>query len=117
MSKIDFDTEKYPRKMVNRSIPCDTERLYGDLRQAIAYLQEVHEKHPSAKLNETWLSYEDMTMEFSWVEEESDEEYITRVRSHIAYERELELIRRRRADAERAKDEKRFNELRVKLGY
>lgn len=34
------------RKLITILIDCDTERLYGNLATAIAYLQEVMEQHP-----------------------------------------------------------------------
>jgi hypothetical protein len=78
---------KDKRREVLETLDCDTERLYGTLDQAIAYLKEVRETHPQATLEEHWTGYQDMEMRFSWSRPETDEEMQHRVEQERAQER------------------------------
>lgn len=92
------------RATVEREIDCDTDRLYGSLPGAIAYLQEIHAKYPEAMLDEHWTGYEDMTMRFAWSEPQTDEEYIASLEMLLSYERH----KRRKRDEERATERTRL---------
>jgi hypothetical protein len=69
------------RKQVERSVDCDTSRLYGDLPTAIAYLQEIAAQYPQASLAENWPGYDTMYMHFCWCEPETDAELAARILS------------------------------------
>lgn len=84
---------KNQRRQVQRMIPAES-RINGPLDEAIAYLQEIKEKHPKAQLTEHWTGYEDMELVFSWWEDETDEE----MQSRLAEEQ-----RKREAQAAEAK--------------
>ncbi len=85
------------RATVEREVDCDTNRLYGPLDGAIAYLQAVKAEHPKAQLDEHWTGYEDMYMRFAWSEPQTDEEYIGSLKSLLS----LVRYRRNRRDEER----------------
>jgi hypothetical protein len=84
---------KRKRKKIRVLIDCDTERLYGDLKAAAAYLLEIAEEHPTATLHEEWSGYEDMGMVFQDYRDETDEELALRLK--------MEEERRRREDRDR----------------
>lgn len=102
------------RQMVERDFDCDTDRLYGSLDDAIAYLAEIKQKYPDAKLDEHWVGYEDMTMRFVWYEEETDAEYTHRIESEKERVRQNALKEKQRE--ERSGDMAEYNRLRRKLG-
>lgn len=88
------------RATVEREFPCDTDKLYGPLPEAIAYLQEIAAKYPKASLDEKWTGYEDMYIRFAWSEPQTDEEYIRSLESVLSRQRYL----RNQRDEERAKE-------------
>lgn len=104
------------RKIVEAEVDCDTNRLYGKIDDAIAYLIEVRDKHRGIDigLDEHWTGYEDMTMRFVYHREENDQEYASRMQSE-AWAREQEKQRRDKEKA-RAEYEKEHKLLRQRLG-
>lgn len=105
------DTKKKKRTV---SVPCDTGRLYGPLKEAASYLLEVAEKHPEAELKECWSGHEDMEMVFSWRRYETDDEHQDRVERETRdaeYKAEL-----RREKLERENDFMELARLKAKLG-
>ena len=110
-------TDEILQKVVLDS--CDTERLYGPLPDAIAYLQEMHAKHPEAKLHEEWSGYsgyEKMEMTFRYTRPETDEELrlrkvLEQAKAKAKYEAE-----ERRRKKERAADFEKLEALKRKLG-
>jgi hypothetical protein len=102
------------RRTVEEFVYADCERLYGPWDVAIAYLQELREKYPTATLEEKWTGYEDMEMRVSWSRPETDEEMAERLRveAAMAEHERRERIRQK----ERLRDEKEYVRLRTKLG-
>lgn len=96
------DKEMKPVRIEER-IDADTDRLYGPLDQAIAYLCEIKARHPEAMLDEHWEGYEDMTMTFVWDRAETSEETEYR----LAREKELAARETQRAQDEAARNERR----------
>lgn len=80
---------------VLQRIPADLDRLYGPIPDAIEYLQEVYAEHPNATLDEHWEGYENMAMTFSFMREETDEEFEHRLRKEKAERLSLERESRR----------------------
>jgi hypothetical protein len=89
------------RATVEREAECDTDRLYGPLDNAIAYLREVYEQHPQATLDEHWTGYEDMEMRFAWNELQSDEEYIRTLEGTLSYHSHRRHAREAEREAKR----------------
>jgi hypothetical protein len=87
---------------IQSSIHCDTDRLYGTLDQAIAYLNEVKAAHPdhTLQLSEEWTGYEDMHMEFTTFIWETQLEANLRAEEEIRQETERNE-RTRKADKQR----------------
>jgi hypothetical protein len=85
-------------------IPCDTDKLYGNLGTAIAYLQEVRAAHPNhtLQLTEEWTGYEDMHMEFTLFRMETKEEAYTRADSQATLDKAREAqevrVKKQRVD-------------------
>lgn len=104
------------KKRVGVSVDCDTSRLYGPIKDAIKYLQEVAAAHPGIdiQLNEEWTGYEDMHLEFQYSREETDEEFAQRLEDERA-QSEREAREAARA-AERREKERQFEQLRRELG-
>lgn len=102
------------RRCVIERLPADTDRLYGPLDDAIAYLQEVLANHPHAQLTEHWTGYEDMEMQFQWSREENDEEMRARLADEAA-KRKREAQQAKEA-AERAKRKARYEKLKREFG-
>lgn len=105
---------KTPRKTIEMEIPCDTDRLYGDLKKAAAYLLEVHAAHPTAQLDENWLGYETMELRFIYHRPETDEEMGERHEAEAATERYREQERQKKA--EREEKERQLRDLAKELG-
>ena len=103
------------RLEVEREVDCDTDRLYGPVPQAIAYLQETHARHPEATLGEKWTGYEDMHMRFSWMEPQTDEEYVAHLERTLSFQRYLRNARDEERAKEREKLEKQLRETQRKL--
>jgi hypothetical protein len=87
------------KQTVNVQLDTDKDRLYGNLDEAIKYLQEVKEQYENARLHEHWTGYEDMEMVFEYTRYETDAEYANRL--------EREENERQSVYALRAKKEKR----------
>lgn len=92
---------KKERQNRERQVSCDTQRLYGPIPAAMAYLEEVHAKHPMAALKEQWDGYEDMHMVFAWWEPETDDELESRLRAE-AFRQELREEEARKAAGKEA---------------
>ncbi len=61
------------------AILCDKTRLYDNLDTAIAYLQEVKNKHPDARLGEDWYDgYSFQGLEVLYYRDETEDEKLTR---------------------------------------
>ena len=105
---------KSPRQQIAVVIPCDTERLYGDLKTAAAYLMEVHAAHPTARLDESWFGYDIMEMQFIYHRPETDEEMAQRHEAEAATARYRETERKRAE--ERAEKERQLRDLAKELG-
>lgn len=90
---------------VTRRITADTNRLYGTLDDAIAYLQEVKATHPNASLSEYWYGYEDMAMVFEWEDIETDQEFDRR-QSTLKMIEEVEREKREEEDRKREYEKK-----------
>ena len=105
---------KTQRRDIMMELPCDTARLYGDLKQAAAYLLEVHAAHPTAQLDESWLGHEIMEMRFIYYRPETDEELAARHEAEAATERYREAERKRKA--EREEKERQLRDLARELG-
>jgi hypothetical protein len=107
---------KNERKLVEVEVDCETNRLYGSLDGAIAYLQEIKEQYKDTNivLDENWTGYEDMQMRFVYTRLENDEEYEAR----IAQEKRLAAAHEymRKAEEHRKKDLEELNRLKSKLG-
>ena len=86
------------RIQVEVEVDCDTNRLYGNIQDAIKYLQEVAKNYPGIVLDEHWTGYEDMEMRFVYYREENDDEYNLRMK----YE-EVVRERNRKAQQEAAR--------------
>lgn len=104
------------RKIVEAEVDCDTNRLYGKIDDAIAYLIEVRDRHRGTDigLEEHWTGYEDMTMRFVYSREENDDEYAIRIQQE-KWAREAE-VERKAKEAARAKDLKEYQRLKQRLG-
>lgn len=103
------------RRIVEREAGCDTDRLYGPLPQAIAYLKEIHARHPEATLDEKWTGYEDMYMRFSWSELQTDAEYVVHLERTLSLQRYQRNERDKKRAKEREKLEKQLRETQRKL--
>ena len=100
---------------VEVGVDCDTNRLYGDLPTAIKYLTEIHEKYPTARLNEHWVGHEDMEMRFVFYRDETEKE----IGDRLEKEQKQRDHNRRMLEAEeqRAKRRKEYYRLREEFGY
>lgn len=107
-------TKKAKRQYVTEHIVADTVRLYGPIPDAIAYLREVHAKHPHAELTEHWSGYEDMEMQFQWVRDETDDEMAKRLADE-AEKREREAQQVKEA-IERAERRSQYEKLKREFG-
>lgn len=106
------------RFQIERSFSCDVDKLYDSLDTAIEYLQEVKKDHPDACLDEHWTGYEDMTLRFVWMSEETDDEYFSRVEREEYRERlekEMEDSDRRKEKTRIAKEMKKLKDQLKKL--
>ena len=95
-----------PKKILERVIPLDTERLYGPLPDAIKYLQEIRAEHmdkPDLSIDEHWPGYEDVELRFLYHSEETDEEYQARLQQEEYARKQAE----RDANEKAAKAERR----------
>ena len=108
-------TPKEPqRKRVEVEIDCDTNRLYGDLKEAAAYLLEIAEQYPQASLDEHWTGYEDMEMRFVYHREENDEEFAARLEEE---RQEADRLERQRAEgAKKAERRQQWEKLNREFG-
>lgn len=105
------------RELRLRIKECDTERLYGPLPGAIAYLRELQAQYGDKQnltLQEHWSGYETMEMCFSYYEEETDEEMASRL-EHERLERARAAKARREAEERKAKMAE-LNRLKRELG-
>ena len=91
------------RAIVEREVDCDTNRLYGNILGAIAYLGEIKEKYPEAQLDEKWTGYETMYMRFAWSEPQTDEEYIGSLKSLLSHARYLRECRDEERESKKVK--------------
>ena len=80
------------KKTLTKLMPCNTDRLYGSLDDAVKYLKEIKEKQPNAQLHENWTGYEDMEMTFIYSRLETDEEFAESVK--VGKEKKAEEQRR-----------------------
>jgi predicted dehydrogenase len=104
---------KPEKKTIVEHLDCDISRLYGSLDEAIAYLQEVKQKHPTVCLYENWTGYEDMEMVFEYIREETQEEY----ESRVEYEQERERIRILEAQKEEERQKRKAQYLALKREF
>lgn len=89
-----------------RAVECQTNRLYGPLPGAIAYLQEVQAQYGGKQdlaLEEHWTGHEDMEMRFTYLDDETDDEMHGRIKSE------------RLANMRAARDNRQAAERKVKL--
>lgn len=109
-------TKKAKAKVIEIEVACDTDRLYGPIDGAIAYLAEVRDAHPgiAITLDEHWYGYEDMRMRFVYTRKESAAEIAERKRQEAA-QRALEAAEVRRARIARQKLRE-YNRLGRQLG-
>jgi Skp family chaperone for outer membrane proteins len=86
---------RFDPRVIQSYIACDTDRLYGTLDQAIAYLNEVKAAHPNhtLQLSEAWDGYEDMHMEFTAFIRETQPEANLRAEEEIRQETERNELR------------------------
>ncbi len=95
----------FEKKIVERVIDADTDRLFGEIKGAIKYLQEIAAAHPNRKvvLDEHWTGYEDNEFRFLYDEPETDEEHQDRVARELAKEEYDERQKSEAKERKRAK--------------
>lgn len=106
------------KKKVERQLDVDTNRLYGTLSEAIAYLQEVQSANkdkPDLSLTENWTGYEYMDMIFTYSTLETDEEFEFRLQLEEYRRKEVEKAAAR--EKQRQLDLKELKRLQDKLGF
>ncbi len=114
--------DRYPRTIfgekrlwVEMAFDADTERLYGDLTDMLAYVTEIRSRYPNARLAEHWTGYETMEMVFVYSRQETDAEYEERMRSEEEMRESAERERaREKAHAAKVAE---YQRLRRELGY
>jgi hypothetical protein len=76
-----WEAEERERRTVEVEVDCDTQRLYGSIDEAIAYMNEIRDQYRGTNigLDEKWTGYEDMHMRFAYTREENDAEYARRM--------------------------------------
>lgn len=107
--------EKKHKKLVfERTLEVDEEALYGPLPAAIAYLQGVHEKHPTAQLAEHWPYETFCELRFVWQEEETDEAYEARLKGYE--EQRQRRLNEKNPDFQREQRRKVWEKLKKEFG-
>ena len=101
------------RRIVQHELDLDTSRLYGPLKDAIEYLQEIQAQHPDKELSidEHWFGYEDIALRFVYRAPENDQQYSRRIfeeehtearqRENAERERKLKAYAKEQADLKR----------------
>ena len=102
-------------RLVYREFDADSDKLYGPIELAIAYLQKIATTNPGATLSERWDGYEDMHLVFKYTELETPEEVKARIDAHAQkVEREKEAAKKA---IERAEKIAQLNKLKRELGF
>lgn len=88
------------KKMIERIVNAENDRLFTKLDDVIAYLQKMKNDHPGKTLflDDHWTGYEDVEYRFFYSELETDEEHQSRVSSELQREQWEE---ERKADAQK----------------
>lgn len=101
---------------IEERLDVDKDRLYGNLNDAIKYLQEIKKEYCGIdiRLDEHWTGYEDMDMTFVYYRDETDEEMSIRI--EIEERNRLYAKEQRQREETRKADLAELKRLKEKLG-
>lgn len=97
-------------------VELDTDKLYGNLDDAIKYLQDIRKMDNQLQIVEDWTGYEDMELVFEKIVIETQEEFYARITP--AYNAYCDRFRHQEAVTKKAEDTERalYKKLKEKYG-